>query len=128
MIVGIGTDAVDVRRIRNLVDRFGRRFLERTFTPAELALCRRHSDPAPCLAKRFAAKEALVKALGCGFRGGIRLHDVEALRDEAGRPRLVMHGAAARRAEQLAVSHTHLTLSDEGELALAFVVVESRNG
>ncbi|MBF0152256.1 MAG: holo-ACP synthase [Magnetococcales bacterium] len=124
MIVGVGTDLVTIQRIRTAVDRFGARFLERLYSPREVALCWQRRDPVPCLAKRFAAKEAFVKALGTGFRQGIWFRDVEVLPDDLGRPRLVISGCAARQLERFGMTRTHLSLSDEGGHALAFVVVE----
>ncbi|MBF0177453.1 MAG: holo-ACP synthase [Magnetococcales bacterium] len=124
MIIGIGADLVDIQRIRKIVDRFGDRFLKRIYSPKELAFCQKRHDPSPCLAKRFAAKEAFVKALGTGCRDGIWFGDVELLNDAAGRPYLVINGQAALHLTRLGVTSTHVSISDEGGFALAFVVME----
>ncbi len=121
MIIGVGTDLVSVPRLRQAVLRRDR-LLDRLFTEAEVAECRRRADPAPHLAARFAAKEACLKALQIGWGGGVRWREVEVA--GAGRevPRLVLRGAAAARAAALGVRQTHLSLAHEGEYALAFVV------
>ncbi|MBF0136101.1 MAG: holo-ACP synthase [Magnetococcus sp. DMHC-1] len=124
MILGIGSDLVRIQRIRTAMERFGERFLQRIYSPQELAFCQVRQDPAPCLAKRFAAKEAFVKALGSGFRDGIWFRDVEVVNDAFGRPCLAIHGPAATRMTRIGITHIHLSISDESGFALAFVVVE----
>ena len=86
MILGIGTDMVDVRRIEKLLNRFSTRFTEKVFTPAERTYCTAQHTPAAAFAKRFAAKEAALKALGTGLRAGITWHDIEILNDAKGKP------------------------------------------
>lgn len=121
MIIGVGTDLVSVPRLRQAVIRRDR-LLDRLFTEAEVAECRRRADPAPHLAARFAAKEACLKALQIGWGGGVRWREVEVAGGGGEVPRLVLHGAAAARASVLGVRQTHLSLAHEGEYALAFVV------
>ena len=121
MIIGVGTDLVSVPRLRQAVARRFR-LLDRLFTEAEVAECRRRADPAPHLAARFAAKEACLKALQIGWGGGIRWREVEVAGGGAEVPRLLLAGVAAARAAALGVRQTHLSLSHEGEYALAFVV------
>ena len=121
MIIGVGTDLVSVPRLRQAVTRRDR-LLPRLFTEAEVAECRRRADPAPHLAARFAAKEACLKALQTGMGGGIRWREVEVEGGGGMVPRLILRGAAATRAAALGVRQTHLSLSHEGEYALAFVV------
>lgn len=126
MIVGLGTDLVEIARMERLLARHGERALERLLHAGERAEC----PPAPnraarFLARRFAAKEAAAKALGTGIADGIRFVDLQVGHDGRGRPLLQLHGGARRRAEALgAVSH-HLSISDEQTHALAFVVLES---
>ncbi len=83
---GIGTDIIEIDRIRQAIDRLGQNFVDRLFTKGEQEYCRKYQDPAPHYAARFAAKEAIVKALGTGLRGGLSWTDIEIIRDESGRP------------------------------------------
>ncbi|NGZ06849.1 MAG: holo-ACP synthase [Magnetococcales bacterium] len=131
MILGIGTDCVGIARMDRLRNQYRERFLSRIFTPAEQQLCeQRRAGIAGCLAKRFAAKEALVKALGTGMRDGIWFTDVEILNDPAGAPVVTLCGGAADRLNTLAAAHhlthtrIHLSLADEAEMALAYVILE----
>lgn len=121
MIIGVGTDLVSVPRLRQAVRRRDR-LLDRLFTEAEVAECRRRADPAPHLAARFAAKEACLKALQIGWGGGVRWREVEVAGRGREVPRLILRGAAAARAAALGVRETYLSLAHEGEYALAFVV------
>lgn len=123
MIFGIGTDLVAVARLRELWQRHGERALDKLLAPAERADCRASADPARFLAKRFAAKEALGKALGTGIRAPVLLPAIAVTHDAQGKPGFAYADAlaawiAARRL------HAHLSLSDEADQALAFVVVE----
>ncbi|MCC6007206.1 MAG: holo-ACP synthase [Rhodobacteraceae bacterium] len=130
MILGIGTDMARSERIATTLARFGDRFRHRAFTAAEQAHARARGDEAAALAKRWAAKEACAKALGTGIGHRAGLAEIEVVRAPSGLPRLHLHGhAAARLAEMVPPGHTpalHLSLSDEGGLALAFVVIEAR--
>jgi holo-[acyl-carrier protein] synthase len=121
VIIGVGTDLVSVPRLRQAVTR-RERLLHRLFTEAEVTECRRRADPAPHLAARFAAKEACLKALQTGMGGGIRWREVEVEGGGGMVPRLILRGAAATRAASLGIRQTYLSLSHEGEYALAFVV------
>jgi holo-[acyl-carrier protein] synthase len=122
-ILGIGLDATDIPRLATIVERYGQRFLQRVFTPGEIAYCTRRRNPVPHLAGRFAAKEAAMKALGTGVSGGVLWKDIEVVRDD-GPPRLLLHGGAARRAESMQVHRTHLTITHSETLALAQVLFE----
>lgn len=124
MMVGIGTDLVQIPRMERAITRFGARFLDRLFTPEEQAHCGAMARPAACYAKRFAAKEALVKALGTGFRDGIWFTDITVHNDASGRPALRTSGACAAVLTALGAVRLHLSLSDEQDMAVAFVVVE----
>ncbi|MBF0158806.1 MAG: holo-ACP synthase [Magnetococcales bacterium] len=125
MIIALGTDLVRIERIAAAIGRFGDRFLQRIFTDREVALCqvRAHAASA-CYAKRFAAKEAMAKALGTGMREGIWFRDMEVLSDAYGKPVMYTTAATAIRLQQLQVDRVHLSLSDEAGLAWAVVVLE----
>lgn len=123
MIYGIGTDLASISRMQVAYERHGRRLLERILTPTEAQECGHHPAPASFLAKRFAAKEALGKALGSGVRYPVTLRSVAIAHDALGRPHFEYAPALAEHlaARQLRV---HLSLSDDGDFALAFVIAE----
>ena len=123
MIYGIGTDLVRVARLEEGLARFGEPLARRILTAAEWNEFCYDRRPAHFLAKRFAAKEAVVKALGTGFRGGMKLSDIGVTHDGAGKPGLSYSGAAAVMMRQCAITASHISLSDEREYALAFVVL-----
>ncbi|MBF0125657.1 MAG: holo-ACP synthase [Magnetococcales bacterium] len=133
MILGIGTDLVKIERLEQAMTRFQERFIGRIFTPAEQRLCGEGRTRYACYAKRFAAKESLVKALGVGMREGIWFTDMEILNDDYGKPVMTLSGKTERRLHALmqAAHFTsvviHLALSDEGGFALAHLVLEGRN-
>ena len=127
MIYGIGTDIVEVKRIEAGLERHGRRFAERILTASELAAFDNSPQQAAFLAKRFAAKEAAVKALGTGFRHGISLSHINVGRDPLGRPLLEFNGEMATRMAAAGIVSSHLSLSDEKDYALAFVVMEKHD-
>lgn len=122
LIIATGTDLVEVSRIRHLLHRRGRRFLDRVYRPAERAYCMSRAEPAESLAARFAAKEAVMKCLGTGWSHGVGFHDVEVTRSAAGAVGVRLHGNAAARAVRLGISRMHLSLTHTGDKALAFVV------
>ncbi|HDZ56116.1 MAG TPA: holo-ACP synthase [Pseudomonas xinjiangensis] len=122
MIVGIGTDLVLVSRIEAVLGRQGDRFAERILTEVELQRFRAHNQPARYLAKRFAAKEAILKALGTGLAKGMSWQDMQIDNDELGAPLVRLSGAALQRLEEGGGGRMLLSLSDEREQALAFVV------
>jgi len=124
MIVGCGVDTVEVNRIRRAVERFGRRFLERIFTPGEIAYVDRKRNRWERYAARFAAKEAGMKALGTGLRRGVRWRDFEVANAASGKPALRLHGEAARIAAGLGVQATHLSLTHTRDSAVAVVILE----
>ena len=129
MIVGVGADLTDIRRIQRSLDRFGDRFRHRCFTDIERARSDRKPDPAWSYAKRFSAKEACAKALGTGMRSDVYWRDMGVVNLPSGQPTLALTGAAATHLARLVQpGHTpriHLTLSDEHPYALAFVVIEA---
>ena len=131
MIVGIGSDLCDIRRIEETLERFGERFLARCFTDVERARSdRRAAGRAASYAKRFAAKEACAKALGTGLRHGVFWRDMGVVNLPSGQPTMRLTGGAAARLAEItppgAQAFIHLTITDEGPLAQAFVVIESR--
>ncbi len=127
MIYGIGTDLVRVSRIKETLERWGERFQNKVFTVAEVRYCMRKRNPYPSFAARFAAKEALVKALGIGIRRGVHWKDVEVQRGPLGRPVLKLHGRAMdiQRAEK--IDGVHLSLTHDGEYSGATVVLEKQS-
>ncbi len=121
MIVGVGLDLVDVERARAMLVRHRQRFLARCFAPGEVT---RDSDPEH-LAGLLAAKEAVFKALGCGWGEGLGWRDPVIERTAAGAPRLVLAGRAGERAAALAVRHAHLSITHAGGVAVAVVILEA---
>ncbi len=124
MIVGIGTDIVRVARLANGLERFGVRYAQRILAREEYPEFSASPQPAPLLAKRFAAKEAAAKALGTGFDGRFGFRDIVVTHDASGCPGLVLKGGAAARAQALGVTRSYVTLSDERDYAVAFVILE----
>ena len=129
MIIGIGSDLTDIRRIQASLDRFGDRFVERVFTEVEKVRSERKPDRAASYAKRFAAKEACAKALGTGLRAGVHLADMGVVNLRSGRPTMALTGGAAARLAALIPpgmdGFVHLSLTDDHPYAQAFVVIEA---
>jgi len=127
MIYGIGVDLVRVDRLARVVDTYGERFLKRVFTDREIAYCQtRARQGIYQFAQRFAAKEAFSKALGVGLRqGGIRWREVEVLPDPRGKPEIQVTGRAAALCQEHGIKGMHLSLTDEDNLAVAMVVLET---
>ena len=129
MIVGIGSDLSDIRRIQASIDRFGDRFTQRCFTQVERARSERKPDAAASYAKRFAAKEACAKALGTGFRNGVYLADIGVVNARSGKPTLALTGGAAVRLAALIPpgmdGFIHVSLTDDHPYAQAFVIIEA---
>lgn len=125
MILGLGIDVIEVKRVEASLARFAMRFQRRVFTEREQEYCRaRKSKAAESYALRFAAKEAVAKAIGTGIRGGVDFADIEVETDPLGRPSIRLHGGAVRAAKKRGIARFHLSLTHEGELAVAFVVAE----
>ncbi len=129
MIIGLGSDMVDIRRIEKTLTTFGGRFIERIFTETEIRKSERRAQRAASYAKRFAAKEACSKALGTGFRRGVFWKDMGVVNEPSGRPTMVLSGGAA---EQLAritpkdhSARIHLTITDDFPYAQAIVMIEA---
>ena len=125
MILGIGIDMVEVRRIEAGLARYGRRFAERVLSPSEIREFESSARPAAFVARRFAAKEALVKATGTGFRNGLFPREISIGHDGLGRPALQFSDQARRVLEKLGVAGSHLSISDERDYALACVLLEA---
>jgi holo-[acyl-carrier protein] synthase len=121
-ILGLGTDLVAVRRVEALLDRYGERFLDRVFSAREQTECLSRARPALHLAARLAAKEAAMKALGTGWGLGVRWQDIEVVSSGAAPPSLSLAGAANREAGARGIRHTLVSLSHDGEYAIAVVV------
>lgn len=124
MIIGIGTDIVEIGRLRTTIDRQKERFLRRVFTPGEQEYCASHRDPVPHYAARFAAKEALFKAIGTGWAKGVSWLDVEVLKEKDGPPSIRLSGEAEKHAILLGLQAVHLSVSHSVENAVAVVVLE----
>jgi len=124
MIIGIGCDIISVPRIQRAMQR-NERFAEKLFTPAEIAYCQSKASPWQSYAARFAAKEAVMKALGTGWDGKVNWLDIEVQSDSLGNPQLILSGGARLVAEQQGITNIQLSLSHEKEQALAFVIMET---
>lgn len=125
MIAGAGVDLAEVDRIRAAIDRYGRRFVDRVYTPAEIAYVEAKANRYERYAARFAAKEAGMKAIGTGWRHGVTWRDFEVANLPTGRPTLRLHGAAARYAERLGIKSVALSLTHTASVGMAFVILES---
>jgi holo-[acyl-carrier protein] synthase len=127
MILGIGSDMIDIRRIEQAMERFGDRFLERIFTDAERRKCDRRANRSASYARRFAAKEACSKALGTGFRDGVFWRDLGVENLASGQPSMRLTGGALRRLEEITpdgmTARLDVTLTDEPPLAQAVVII-----
>jgi len=129
MIIGLGSDLSDIRRIQDSLDRFGERFTQRVFTEVERARSERKADRAASYAKRFAAKEACAKALGTGMRRGVFWRDMGVVNLRTGQPTLALTGGALARLEAMTppgmTAVIHLSLTDDHPYAQAFVIIEA---
>ena len=125
MIVGLGLDIAEIDRIEAAITRHGAPFLERLFTPDEIAYCERFKNRYERYAGRFAVKEAAMKALGTGWSRGVRWRDIEVVREPSGKPGLRLGGVAREFADRLGVKQISVTITHSGNLALAQVIFES---
>lgn len=128
MIVGIGTDIIEIERIKTMLDRHGDRLPQRLLTEAEFQRYTEAPQKVSWLAKRFAAKEAAAKALGTGIAEGVSWKHIEVTNDALGAPLLVLHEVALQRAQALGANTFHVSLSDERTFAVAYVILEGRSG
>ncbi len=125
MIVGVGTDITENDRIARIYNRFGDSFLNRVYHASEVDYCKQLTDPIPCLAARFAAKEAFVKALGLSDATTVRYKDIEVNGSQRGKKQLRLHGTAKEFLENLKVSSTHMSISHGRDSSIAVVILES---
>jgi len=127
MILGLGSDLIDIRRIEHAIERFGDRFLDRIFTDTERRTCDRRADRAASYSRRFAAKEACSKALGTGFRRGVFWRDLRVVNLPSGQPSLRLANGALRRLEEITppgmTARIDITLTDEPPIAQAVVII-----
>jgi holo-[acyl-carrier protein] synthase len=123
MIFGIGTDVVQVERIKLVYERFGEKFVERLLLPQELVLFRKYSRPVRFLAMRFAAKEAIVKAMGTGFAHGMWIRDSGVVSNAWGKPEIVWSERGQSMCDKLGIGEGHVTLTDEAGLIVAVAVL-----
>jgi holo-[acyl-carrier protein] synthase len=124
MVVGLGTDLIEIARIERSLERFGTAFLERVYTPGEIAYCQRKKNAAESFAARFAAKEAGAKALGTGISRGVSWREFEVRRAPGQRPELHLSGRAKAIADRMGIKRMSLSLSHSRELSIAVVVAE----
>lgn len=124
-VCGVGIDLVRIERIETLLGRWGERFEQRVFTAEEIRLCSRRKSRTACLAMRFAAKEAFVKALGLGLRKPVLWQDIEVRNDPLGKPEIVLSQRALDHCRESGVRSWHLSLTDDGDYGAAVVVLES---
>ena len=129
MILGLGSDITDARRIAKVIERHGERFLTRVFTDIERAKAERRKNRAETYAKRFAAKEACAKALGTGIRHGVWWRDMGVVNMPSGRPTMALTGGARKRLDALTPkghrAQIDLSITDEGPMSMAFVVISA---
>lgn len=129
MILGIGSDLIDIRRMERVIARFGERFLDRVFTPTERAKSEGRKNRIESYAKRFAAKEACSKALGTGFRKGVFMRDMGVINKPGGQPTIALTGGAAARLAAITPAgmraEVHVSLTDEPPMAQAIVIIET---
>jgi holo-[acyl-carrier protein] synthase len=124
MIKGIGTDLIELHRIARLYSEYGDRLLNRLFTQAERGYFAAWADPVPRIAGRFAAKEAVMKALGTGWSGGVRWRDIEIIRRSSGKPEVVLYGRCREIFSSLGAERAHCTITHSRDYAMAVVIFE----
>lgn len=124
-IVGLGLDLAQIERVRSFIERRGQRALDRVFTPSEQAYCDARASRYASYAGRFAVKEAVMKLLGTGWRGGVRWIDIEVARQRGQAPTVQLHGETARIAARRGIRAIHITITHDGGLAAAVAVGES---
>ena len=125
MIVGIGTDIINIARMKALFERHGQAFVNRVFTEMEREIAADRKNPIEYFAGRWAAKEAVSKALGCGIGANCAFQDINIVNDSRGGPSFELSGSAAKRAEAIGATKFHISISHEREYACAMVIMES---
>ena len=126
MILGIGIDIIEIGRIRDSHQSLGDRFIERILLPAEIDYCLKHKDPAPSLAARFAAKEAISKAFGTGITADLSWHDMEVARSDTGAPYVILHGKGLDLLRERGGDLVHLSISHTAAHATGMAILEKR--
>ncbi len=126
MIVGVGVDRLVMARIERSLCRHGDRFIQRIYSEAEIEQSQARGNPARRFAMLFAAKEAVAKALGTGFRQGVSPRHIETIHQPSGKPEVTLYAGAKAAADRLGVHSVHISLSDDDGVAMAFAVAESR--
>jgi len=126
VIIGIGTDRIAIARIEKSLARFGERFIQRVYTEAEISQAQARGNPARRFAMLFAAKEAVSKALGTGFKQGVAPCHIETIHQSSGKPEVHLHAGASRAASHIGVDTVHVSLTDDDGVAMAFAVAEKR--
>jgi holo-[acyl-carrier protein] synthase len=124
MIVGLGIDIAEVDRVKAAIERHGERFLRRIYTDAEIRYCESKANKFERFAGRFAAKEAAMKAIGTGWKGGVAWREFEVVREPSGRPTVRFHGKAAEFAQRLGARRASLSISHTEQQAIAQVILE----
>ena len=124
MIYGIGVDIVNIDRMERVIARWGDRFIQRVFTPAEMDFCINRPSTISAFSMRFAAKEAFSKAIGTGMKKGVKWQDIEVFHYPGGRPGLRLHGRSSERCRKENITGFHLSMSDDGEYGVAMVILE----
>ncbi len=125
MIVGLGIDLIQIDRVAHMLEAHGERFTRKVYTEHEVQRCSRRGNPAQEYAARWAAKEATMKALGTGWRQGVRFKDIENYNLPSGKPMIRLHGRAKELAEQLGANRAHVSITHERDYAAAVVVLEA---
>jgi holo-[acyl-carrier protein] synthase len=129
MIIGIGNDVIDIRRIEETLEKYGERFIQRIFTEIEIRKSEKRAQRAASYAKRFAAKEACSKALGTGFRANVYWKDLGVVNEPSGKPTMVLTGGAKHHLDRMTPAghgiRIHLTITDDFPYAHAFVMIEA---
>jgi len=126
MVYGIGIDLVENGRIEKIIGKWGQKFLQRVFSDREVEYCRKHIQASVHYGARFAAKESFLKALGIGLGMGVKLKEIEVVRDEKGKPDLVLWGGAKAQMEKKKITKIHLSLTHTKKYATAFIVLEKK--
>jgi holo-[acyl-carrier protein] synthase len=129
MIIGIGNDVIDIRRIEETLEKYGERFIQRLFTDVEIRKSEKRAQRAASYAKRFAAKEACSKALGTGFRAGVYWKDMGVVNEPSGKPTMTLTGGAKKHLDRMTPAghaiRIHVTITDDFPYAHAFVMIEA---
>jgi holo-[acyl-carrier protein] synthase len=126
MIAGVGVDRLVIARIERSLSRYGDRFIQRIYSEVEIEQAQAKGNPARRFAMLFAAKEAVAKALGTGFRQGVAPSHIETIHQSSGKPEIILHAGAKAAAERQGVCSVHVSLSDDDGIAMAFAVAENR--